>query len=197
MRWRPGPWVPRSVASLCSPPGFGSDRSGSADSRWALAWHVVFSVMLLGFTAAMLASRPAAAVSAVTVGLAALLAGWYTCWMVLRPGLVVSSTSWRTTYFIVGAALWFSLVTLSPNYANLGVVVLGQLFAYLRTRWALAGALVVLLLWLAGFGLDGSLATAGALRWRGIGRPGGGGRRPGGGPGAPLLVPPAPPSRPP
>jgi len=171
MKWRPGSWAPRSVASLCSPPAFGSDRSGSADSRWTVAWHVVFLVMLLGFTAAMLASRPAAAVSAVTVGLAALLAGWYTCWMVLRPDLVVSSTSWRTTYFTVGAALWFSLVTLSPNYANLGVVALGQLFAYLRTRSALAGALVVLLLWLAGFGLDGSLATAGTLRWRGIGWP--------------------------
>src|SRR5215467_13229471 len=152
MTWRPRPPALRSVASLCSQPGSSSDRSGSADSRWTLAWHVVFSVMLLGFTAAMLASR-------------------YTCWMVLRPDLVVSSTSWRTTYFTVGAALWFSLVTLSPNYANLGVVALGQLFAYLRTRSALAGALVVLLLWLAGFGLDGSLATAGTLRWRGIGWP--------------------------
>src|SRR5215472_12384289 len=139
MKWRPGPWAPRSVASLCSPPGFGRDRSGSADSRWTVAWHVVFLVMLLGFTAAMLASRPAAAVSAVTVVLAALLAGWYTCWMVLRPDLVV--------------------------------VALGQLFAYLRTRWALAGAMVVLLLWLAGFGLDGSLASAGTLRWRGVGWP--------------------------
>src|SRR5215510_8586117 len=171
MKWRPGSWAPRSVASLCSPPGFGRDRSGSADSRWTVAWHVVFLVMLLGFTAAMLASRPAAAVSAVTVVLAALLAGWYTCWIVLRPDLVVSSRSWRTTYFTVGAVLWFSLVTLSPNYANLGVVALGQLFAYLRTRWALAGALVVLLLWLAGFGLDGSLASAGTLRWRGVGWP--------------------------
>jgi len=171
MKWRPGPWAPRSVASLCSPPAFGSDRSGSADSRWTVAWHVVFLVMLLGFTAAMLASRPAAAVSAVTVVLAALLAGWYTCWMVLRPDLVVSSRSWRTTYFTVGAVLWFSLVTLSPNYANLGVVALGQLFAHLRTRWALAGALVVLLVWLAGFGLDGSLASVGTLRWRGVGWP--------------------------
>src|SRR5262249_52235777 len=171
MKWRPGPWAPRSVASLCSPRGSGGGRGGSADSRWTVAWHVVFSVMLLGFTAAMLASRPAAAVSAVTVGLAALLAGWYTCWMVLRPDLVVSSRSWRTTYFTVGAVLWFSLVTLSPNYANLGVVALGQLFAHLRTRWALAGALVVLLVWLAGFGLDGSLASVGTLRWRGVGWP--------------------------
>ncbi|HKF16407.1 MAG TPA: hypothetical protein VKF14_04310, partial [Candidatus Dormibacteraeota bacterium] len=137
MKWRPRPWALRSVASLCSPPGFGSDRSGSADSRWTVAWHVAFFVMLLGFTAAMLASRPAAAISAVTVGLAALLAGWYTCWMVLRPDLVVRSTAWRTTYFTVGAVLWFSLATLSPNYANLGIVALGQLFAYLRTRWAL------------------------------------------------------------
>jgi len=128
-------------------------------------------VMLLGFTAAMLASRPAAAISAVTVGLAALLAGWYTCWMVLRPDLVVRSTAWRTTYFTVGAVLWFSLATLSPNYANLGIVALGQLFAYLRTRWALTGTLIVLLMWLAGFGLDGSLATAGMLQWRGIGWP--------------------------
>src|SRR5262249_56174729 len=55
--------------------------------------------------------------------------------------------------------------------ANLGVVALGQLFAYLRTRWALAGALVVLLVWLAGFGLDGSLASVGTLRWRGVGWP--------------------------
>src|SRR5262252_2069508 len=171
MTWRPRPPALRSVASLCSQPGSSSDRSGSADSRWTLAWHVVFSVMLLGFTAVVLASRPAAAVSAVTVGLAALLAGWYTCWMVLRPDLVVRSTSWRATYFTVGAVLWFSLVTLSPNYANLGVVALGQLFAYLRTRWALTGTLVVLLMWLAGFGLDGSLATAGMLQWRGIGWP--------------------------
>src|SRR5215469_7380859 len=171
MKWRPNPWALRSVASLCSPPGFGNDRSGSPDGRWTLAWHVVFSVMLLGFTAAILASRPSAVVSAVSIGLAALLAGWYTCWMVLRPELIVRSTVWRTTYFAVGAVLWFGLVALSPNYVNLGVVALGQLFAYLRTRWALAGALVVLLLWLAGFGLDGSLASAGTLRWRGVGWP--------------------------
>ena len=171
MRWWRRPWAPRSVASLCSPPGFGSYRSGSADGRWPLVWHAVFSVMLLGFTAAVLATRPGAAVSVVCVGLAALLAGWYTCWMVLRPDLVVMSTAWRTTYFTVGAVLWFSLVTLSPNYTNLAVVALGQLFAYLRARWAFAAALVVLLLSLAGFGLDGSLATAGAPRWRGISWP--------------------------
>jgi signal transduction histidine kinase len=171
MKWGRRLWTPQSVASLCSPPGFGSQRSGSADGRWTLVWHVVFSVMLLGFTAAVLASRPGAVVSAVCVGLAALLAGWYACWIVLRPDLVVRSTAWRTTYFTVGSVLWFSLVTLSPNYANLGVVALGQLFAYLRPRWALPGALVVLLLWLAGFGLDGSLATAGTLRWQGVSWP--------------------------
>ncbi len=79
------------------------------------------------------------------------------------------------TYFAGGAALWFGLVTLNPNFANLGIVALGQLFGYLRPRWAFAGALVVLLAWLAGAGLGGSMAATGTLRWRGIGWEGAGG----------------------
>src|SRR5262245_52998193 len=165
------PWAPWSVARLCSLFGLGNERSASAGRRWTSAWHVVFSVMLLGFAAAVLASRPAAVVSLLSVGLAALLAGWYAWWMVLRPDLVGRSTAWRTTYFTGGAVLWFSLVTLSPNYANLGIVALGQIFAYLRPRWAFPGALVVLLVALAGLGLDGSLATAGTLRWQGLNWP--------------------------
>jgi signal transduction histidine kinase len=162
------PWTAWSVAGLRSLVGSGSERSASGDRRWTSAWHVVFFVMLLGFTAALLASRPAAAVSLASVGLAGLLAGWYACWMVLRPDLVGRSTMWRATYFAVGAALWVGLVTLSPNYVNLGIVALGQLFAYLRPRWAFAGALAVLLVALAGPGLDGSLATTGTLQWRGM-----------------------------
>jgi len=137
------------------------------DSLWTPAWHIVFAAMLLAFTAVVLAERPAALVAAATVALAALLAGWYAYWMVLRPDLVTSSRASRTAYFTMAALLWFSLATLSPNYANLGIVALGQLFNYLRSRWALVGAVIVLVLWLAGFGLDGSLAAAGTLRWHG------------------------------
>ena len=163
------PVPPWSVARLRrSLFGLGSERSELAGGRWTSIWHVVFFVMLLGFTAAVLAGRPSAVVSLVCVGLAAVLAAWYVSWMVLWPDLVGRSTIWRTTYFTVGAALWFGLVTLSPNYVNLGIVALGQLFTFLRPRWAFVGALVVLLGALAGFGLDGSMATPGTPQWRGV-----------------------------
>lgn len=156
------------VASLCRAPALGRDRAVASDGRWMLAWHLVFYVMLLGLTAALVVSRPGAVTVAAGVVLAALMAGWYAAWMILRPDLVVGSIACRVTYFAVGAALWFGLVMLSPNFANLGIIALGQLFGYLRSKWAFAGAVVVLLVWLVGVGLDGSVAVAGMPRWRGI-----------------------------
>lgn len=133
-----------------------------------LAWHLLFYGMLAGFTISLLASHQADALPAAGVALAALLAAWYTAWMVVRPDLVVRSTLLRATYFTVGGGVWLALVVLDSNYTNLAIVAAVQLFAYLHRRTALAGMAVVLLAWVAGAGLRNGLSTAGVLHWRGV-----------------------------
>ncbi len=157
------------AADLCPPPGFAGDGQAAPWSRWwMLGWHLLFYGMLVGSTISVLASGRAGAAPVVGVGLAALLAGWYTSWMVVRPDLIVRSTALRATYFIVGVGLWFGLVAVDRNYTNLAVVASVQLFAYLRLRSALTGMAIVLLVWVVGAGLRGSLSTAGMLQWRGV-----------------------------
>ncbi len=156
------------AADLCPPPGFAGDGLAAPWSRWwMIVWHLLFYGMLVGFTASLLAGGRAGAAT-VAVGLAVLSAGWYTSWMVVRPDLVVRSRALRATYFIVGAGLWFGLVAVDRNYTNLAVVASVQLFTYLRLRSALTGMAVVLMVWVAGAGLRGSLSTAGTLQWRGV-----------------------------
>ncbi|MBO0687552.1 MAG: hypothetical protein J2P45_30755, partial [Candidatus Dormibacteraeota bacterium] len=146
-------------------PGYGVDGRMSGWRWWIIAWHLLFYAMLLGFTAATLATRPSAGAVALTVTLAVLLGGWYTWWMLLRPDLVVRSVELRVTYFAVALILWAGLVALDGNYANLGIIGAVELFGYLRLRSALAGMLVLLLVWLGSDSLHSSPAPAGALRW--------------------------------
>src|SRR5215469_10586100 len=160
--------VEPDAAEFSPMPGFHVEGEMSGWRRWMVACHLLFYAMLLGFTAYLLASGRGAGAAALGVTLALLLGAWYTWWMLFRADLVVRSVELRVAYFVVAAILWAGLVALDRNYTNLGLFAAVQLFGHLRPRSALAGMLVVLLVWLGGDLLHGSLAVAGALQWRSL-----------------------------
>ena len=135
-----------------------------------VVWHLLFYAMLLGFTVSLVTSGRGATVSALGATLAMGLGGWYTWWMLLRADLVVRSVELRVAYFAVAAVLWAGLVAIDRNYTNLGLIAALQLFGYLRPRSALAGTLVVLLVWLGGDLVHDSLNRPGfdgdSISWR-------------------------------
>jgi signal transduction histidine kinase len=158
-----------NVAEFCPMPGFSAEGETSGWQRWiGVAVHVVFYGMLLGFTASLVASGRGAGTAAAGATLAVLLGCWYTWWMLLRPDLVVRSAGPRVAYFAVAGVLWAGLVALDRNYTNLGLVAAVQLFGYLPRRSALAGMVVVLLVWLGGDLLHDSLAASAGPRWPGL-----------------------------
>jgi signal transduction histidine kinase len=95
---------------------------------------------------ALVRSSPSPARIALAGALVAVLAAWYSYWIVRRGHDVASSTGLGALYFGGGALLWTALLALDPAYALLSFTGFAQVLGYLSWRAAiLAGALASIL----------------------------------------------------
>jgi signal transduction histidine kinase len=122
-------------AAACPPIGPGG--------RWAHVAHALFyGTLMIAVTMALARSSPSPARVVLETGGAALLAGWYSYWIVRRGQDVASSTGIGALYFGVLALLWTALLALDPTYELLTFTGLAQVLGYLPWRAAILAVAV-------------------------------------------------------
>jgi signal transduction histidine kinase len=125
--------------AACPPIGSGG--------RWAGVAHALFYVTLgIAATTALTQSSPSAVGVALEGGLVALLAAWYSYWIVRRGHDVASSARFGALYFGVGALLWTALLALNLSYELLSFTAFAQVMGYLPWRPAIVAAALATIL---------------------------------------------------
>jgi len=117
------------------------------DGRWKVVSHALF-YGTLPIAAMMALAGPSAGVAhaALEVGLLALLAAWYSYWIVRRGHDVARSSGLGALYFGGGALLWTALVALDPAYELLSFTGFAQVLGYLPWRPAILAAAIATIL---------------------------------------------------
>src|SRR5262249_18260957 len=119
----PGDSPPASVAA-CPPIGPGG--------RWAAVAHALFyGTLAIGTTMALARPSPGLARVALEIGLVALLAAWYSYWIVRCGQDVMRSNRLGALYFGLGALMWTALLGLDPAYEFLSFTAFAQVLGYL------------------------------------------------------------------
>jgi signal transduction histidine kinase len=115
--------------------------------RWTVVSHVLFyGTLPIAATMALAGPSASGARAALEAGLLALLAAWYSYWIVRRGHDVARSTGLGALYFGGGALLWTALVGLDPAYELLSFTGFAQVLGYLPWRPAILAAAVATVL---------------------------------------------------
>src|SRR5262245_51137953 len=125
--------------AVCPPLGPGG--------RWTVVSHALFyGTLPIAATMALAGPSTSVARAALDAGLLALLAAWYSYWIMRRGHDVARSIGLGALYFGGGALLWVALVASDPAYELLSFTGFAQVLGYLPWRPAILAAGVATIL---------------------------------------------------
>lgn len=134
----------REELRTASPVAHGITHAPDAWQRWGWVWQAIF-YGLLALAMAVVLTDPNGPQMPLTLGLAAVLGGWY--WLLVGRHGACYGFTWRTMIYFCGALpLWYVLVGLHPAFYLVLFSFYNQTYSLLTLRWAIAVSLVVTLL---------------------------------------------------